>query len=119
MPPNRGTTDPRLLILTEPRQVGKTTFMRSPQAAAQGKGTKTRSLDLEQPTDRAMLPGDDKEIIEAMVYGVDLVLADEFYYLANQGREFKAIFDLGALAGHRTKVVAIGHTHVPSRRAPP
>jgi predicted AAA+ superfamily ATPase len=76
----REIEEPEVLILTGPRQVGKTTLMRALEASAESAGMKTRFLDLEQPADLASLTGGRQEIIDTLVLGVDIVFVDEFYY---------------------------------------
>jgi hypothetical protein len=92
--------------------VGKTTLLRALDAAAREAGKKTRYLDLEQPEDLAALKGDKRQIIEVLTRGVDLVFIDEFYYLEDAGRVFKAIFDRGESRGHRVKIIASGSSSV-------
>jgi uncharacterized protein len=104
--------EPQALILTGPRQVGKTTLMRALEASAKAAGMRTRYLDLEQPSDLASLKGGRKEIIDALVLEVDVVFVDEFYYLEDAGRIFKAIYDRAAAGGRRVKIVASGSSSV-------
>ena len=65
----REIEEPQILILTGPRQVGKTTLLRALDAAAREAGKKTRYLDLEQPDDLAALKGDKRQIIDALTRG--------------------------------------------------
>ena len=108
----REIEEPQVLILSGPRQVGKTTLLRALEAEARRAGMKTRYLDLEQPADLASLRGEEEEIIEALIGGVDIVFVDEFYYLEDAGRFFKAIFDRGATRGRRVKIIASGSSSV-------
>lgn len=104
--------EPQVLILSGPRQVGKTTLLRALEDEVQREGRKTRYLDLEQPADLASLSGDGEEIIEALAGGVDVVFIDEFYYLEDAGRLFKAIYDRGRKRGRTVKIVASGSSSV-------
>jgi len=108
----REMREPQILVLTGARQVGKTTLMRALEADARAAGMRTRFLDLEQPGDLASLRGTGEEIIEAIIGGVDIAFVDEFYYLEDAGRLFKAIFDRNAAGGRRVKIVASGSSSI-------
>ena len=78
-----------------------------------------RYFDLEQPADLARLTGSSSDVLDALTGDVDVVLVDEFYYLEDAGRLFKAIYDRSARPGGRfVKVVISGsssievHTHL-------
>ncbi len=114
----RELQEPQVLVLVGPRQVGKTTLLQHLEADARGEGSRTRYFDLEQPGDLARLTGSASEVVDALTSDVDLVLVDEFYYLEDAGRLFKAIYDRSARTGRRVKVVISGsssieiHTHL-------
>jgi predicted AAA+ superfamily ATPase len=63
----REIKEPQVLILTGPRQVGKTTLIQALDAAARAAGKKTRYLDLEQPEDLAALKGERGETIRGRI----------------------------------------------------
>jgi len=108
----REASQPEIVILTGPRQVGKTTLHRWVEEQARRSGKATRFLDLEQPSDLASLHGGGEEVIAALTRDVDMVFVDDFYYLENAGRIFKAIFDRGERQGRRIKVFASGSSSV-------
>lgn len=89
----REISEPKISILLGARQVGKSTLMRQLQAKAKREGRKTVFFDLEQPPDLNRLTGPDAEVIEKLVSGPDLIFIDEFHYLKNASRIFKAIHD--------------------------
>lgn len=114
----RELAEPEVLVLVGPRQVGKTTLLQALEAEARGAGKRTRYLDLEQPADLARLTGSPSAVLDALRADVDVVFVDEFYYLEDAGRLFKAIYDRSARTGNRVKVVVSGsssveiHTHL-------
>jgi predicted AAA+ superfamily ATPase len=101
-----------------PRQVGKTTLLRRLERDALDSGLRTRYFDLEQPADLTSLTGNRSDILEALTSEIDVVFVDEFYYLEDAGRLFKAIYDRSESSGRRVKVVVSGsssieiHTHL-------
>ncbi|MBI4586070.1 MAG: ATP-binding protein [Planctomycetes bacterium] len=104
--------EPQILILTGPRQVGKTTLLRQLEQDAQKAGKKTRFFDLEQPADLNFLSGDRRSVIQKLVQDADVVFVDEFYYLENAGSIFKAIYDQRSSRKGRIKIVASGSSSV-------
>jgi predicted AAA+ superfamily ATPase len=110
--------EPQVLVLVGPRQVGKTTLLRRLEQDARATGRRTRYFDLEQPADLALLAGGVEKIIDTLTSDVDLVFVDEFYYLEDAGRLFKAIYDRSERSGKPVKVVVSGsssveiHTHL-------
>ena len=62
-------TQPEILILLGPRQVGKTTLLRILEDYAKQRGHKTIFLDLEQPQVLADFNRPDKEIEQDISYG--------------------------------------------------
>ena len=86
-------TQPEILILLGPRQVGKTTLLKMLQEYAHRKGHQTAFFDLEQPQILADFNLSDKEIIQKIVSTGEVIFIDEFQYVANISKIFKAIFD--------------------------
>ena len=86
-------TQPEILILLGPRQVGKTTLLKMLQEFCERKGRKTAFFDLEQPSILAEFNRTDREIIEKIAGSGDVVFIDEFQYVSNISKIFKAIFD--------------------------
>jgi hypothetical protein len=95
---------PEILILLGPRQVGKTTLLRALEKYARGKGYKTAFFDLEQPQVLADFNRPDKEIVQMVRKSGRVVFIDEFQYVRNISRIFKAIYD----SGKKMKIVCSG-----------
>lgn len=86
---------PEVVILLGPRQVGKTTLLRQLEKFAKGKKLKTSFFDLEQPGVLASFNLKESEIYKKLSGAGDVVFIDEFQYLENISRIFKAIYDSG------------------------
>ena len=71
-------TQPEILILLGPRQVGKTTLLKMLQESCEQKGKKTAFFDLEQPSILAEFNRSDKEIIQKIFEAGDVIFIDEF-----------------------------------------
>jgi len=67
--------------------------MRQLESKAKKDKKKTSFYDLEQPDDLKSLVGSTKEIIDTLTKDVDIVFIDEFHYLKNASKIFKAIYD--------------------------
>ncbi|MBI4125642.1 MAG: ATP-binding protein [Deltaproteobacteria bacterium] len=104
----------QITILVGPRQVGKTFLLRELDRRFQKKGLKTAFFDLEQPSDLARFNEPDAQIIEWLSKAGDVIFIDEFHYLKNASKIFKALYDREA----RVKIYASGssaleiHTHL-------
>jgi predicted AAA+ superfamily ATPase len=108
-------SQPEINILLGPRPVGKTTLLRHLEKTVRESGLKSGFFDLEQPQVLAKFNVPDDEIIEMMTgHGEDVVFIDEFQYLANGSKIFKAIFD----APKKIKIICSGssaleiHKHI-------
>lgn len=108
----REFTEPEVLVLVGPRQVGKTTLMRWLEGEARAVSKRTRFLDLEQPADLAALGGGEEDVLAALTTAVDVTFVDEFYYLENAGHLFKAVFDRVEAGGRPVKIVASGSSSI-------
>lgn len=97
-------SQPEIDILLGPRQVGKTTILKELQRIAQTAGHKTAFFDLEQPQTLAEFNLPDKEIIEKITRAGDVIFLDEFQYIQNASKIFKAIFD----SEKKTKIFCSG-----------
>lgn len=95
-------------ILVGARQVGKTFLLKALQKFAETKGLSTAFFDLEQPDDLVKFKGDESEIIKLISGAGDVVFIDEFHYLKNASRIFKAIYD----AGKKVKIYASGSSSI-------
>ena len=95
---------PEINILLGPRQVGKTTLLKQLQEYAEQVGYKTAFSDLEQPQILAEFNLSDKEILEKLTRSGRIIFIDEFQYIENASKIFKAIFD----ADKKIKIICSG-----------
>ena len=86
-------SEPQILILVGPRQVGKTTLLLALEKWVKSQGKRTQFLDLEQPSDLKLILQNEAGDIPFLTNEIDFLFIDEFYYLENAGKIFKAIFD--------------------------
>jgi len=91
-------------IVLGARQVGKSTLLRQLEAKAREEGFPTAFFDLEQPRDLKELSGSDEALIRGLVRKARIVFIDEFHYLRNASKIFKAVYD----SGKRIKIYASG-----------
>lgn len=97
-------THPEIVILLGPRQVGKTTLLKLLQDICDHEGKKTSFFDLEQPQVLADFNRSDQEIICKILESGEVVFIDEFQYVSNISKIFKAIFD----SSQKIKIVCSG-----------
>ncbi len=95
---------PEILILLGARQVGKTTLLRMLEDYARQEGLKTVFFDLEQPQVLAGFNRPDKEIAQMVSESGEVVFVDEFQYVRNISKIFKAVFD----SGKKVKIICSG-----------
>ncbi len=86
-------TEPEISILLGARQVGKSTLMRQLEARAKKAKKKTVFYDLEQPSALNKLSGSNQNVFNELTSGADVIFIDEFHYLKNASKIFKAIYD--------------------------
>ena len=91
-------------IILGARQVGKSTLLRQLQAKAERAGLTTLFFDLEQPSHLQELAGNQEQVIQKLGARSDIVFIDEFHYLKNASKIFKAIYD----SNQKVKVYASG-----------
>ncbi|MBI5699319.1 ATP-binding protein [Candidatus Saganbacteria bacterium] len=91
-------------ILVGARQVGKTFLLKKIEAEAKSQNLKTAFFDLEQPETLSKFNMSDAEIVVLLAEAGDVVFIDEFHYLKNASRIFKALYDKGA----KVKIFASG-----------
>jgi len=101
-------TDPEISILVGARQVGKSTLLRSLQTQAEKKGYRTHFYNLELSTDLQELSGDQKSVLNQLTKNGQVVFIDEFHYLPNAFKIFKALFDSKA----KVKIYASGSSSI-------
>jgi predicted AAA+ superfamily ATPase len=93
-----------ITILIGARQVGKTFLLRKVESEAKSRGLKTAFFDLEQPETLTRVNISDAAIVSMLLESGDVIFIDEFHYLKNASRIFKAIYDRGG----QTKIFASG-----------
>ena len=95
-------------IILGARQVGKSTLLCQLQEKAKKKGLSTLFFDLEQPSHLRELAGDEEEVIQKLVSSSNIVFIDEFHYLKNASKIFKAIYD----SNRKIKIYASGSSSI-------
>lgn len=80
-------------IVIGPRQVGKTTLLKEIGSFCRKNKKKYRYFNLELPADANYFARDFKEVLDDLCNEKGLVLIDEFHYLPNATKLFKAIYD--------------------------
>ncbi len=95
-------------ILLGPRQVGKTFLLRKLERAAKARGMSTSYFDLELPHELRLFNKSDDDLFQMLTHSGDVVFIDEFHYLKNASRIFKAVFD----SGNRAKIVCSGSSSI-------
>lgn len=99
---------PEISILLGPRQVGKTFLLRELQKRARKAGRRTRYYNLEIPSDLRTFNKTDAEVFRLLTENVDVVFVDEFHYLKNASKIFKAVFD----SRKKVKIFASGSSSI-------
>ena len=97
-------TQPEVNILLGARQVGKTTLLHALESYAQSAGYKTAFFDLEQPQVLAEFNRPSQQIIDRLKAAGQIIFIDEFQYLENASKIFKAIYD----GTEKVKIVCTG-----------
>lgn len=105
-------TQPEILILLGPRQVGKTTLLRMLENYASQEGLKAVFFDLEQPQVLADFNCSDKEIGLLICQSGEVVFIDEFQYVRNISKILKAIFD----SKKKVKIICSGSSSLEIHR---
>ena len=84
---------PEINIILGARQVGKTTLLKQLQKIIEQSGHITHFFDLEQPQVLAGFNQNPREIINKIQSSGQTVFIDEFQYIQNASKIFKAIYD--------------------------
>jgi predicted AAA+ superfamily ATPase len=100
--------NPYISILIGPRQVGKSYLLRQIQKECRKMGYSTAFYNLEFSDDLMKFSADEKIIIDMINNGPDVVFIDEFHYLRNATKIFKAVYD----SGRKKKIFASGSSSV-------
>jgi predicted AAA+ superfamily ATPase len=80
-------------IIIGPRQVGKTTLLKELARHCHKNRLKYRYFDLEMPSDANYFAREFQPILADLCKGKQIILIDEFHYLPNATKLFKAIHD--------------------------
>lgn len=97
-----------VVILLGPRQVGKSYILKWLQKGVERDKIKTSFFDLENPETLIKFNQPDKEIFKLLTKSGRVIFLDEFHYLKNASKLFKAIFD----SKHRVKIFASGSSSI-------
>lgn len=84
---------PEIDILLGARQVGKTTLLKELESYAKRAGHRTAFFDLEQPQVLAEFNRSDAELTQKIRNAGRIVFIDEFQYIQNASKIFKAVYD--------------------------
>ncbi len=101
-------SQPEINILLGPRQVGKTTLLKQLKAYAKRARRTPCFFDLEQPQILAQFNSSPTEVIETLKSAGDVIFIDEFQYIQNASKIFKAIYD----AGKNIKIICSGSSSI-------
>ena len=82
-------------IILGPRQVGKTFLLRKLEGYVKDKGLRARYYNLEIPHDLLKFNRPDTDLFDMLTTNIDVIFIDEFHYLPNASKLFKAIYDSG------------------------
>lgn len=105
-------SQPEINILLGPRQVGKTTILKMLQKHIEQQGYKTFFFDLEQPLELAQFNIPDHEVISKIKQSGDFIFIDEFQYIENASKVFKAIYD----SNFKIKLICSGSSSIEIHR---
>lgn len=83
----------KILILLGARQVGKSFLMQELENEVLNEEKKVRFFNLEIPNDSRFFAQDEVELYKNLTKNLDFVFIDEFHYLDNATKLFKAIYD--------------------------
>lgn len=96
--------DNAVSIIAGPRQVGKTFLLKKLMREAAAMGKKTAYYNLELPGDLRLFNGTDEQVYDRLVASGQAVFIDEFHYIKNASKIFKAVYD----SGKAVKIYASG-----------
>ncbi|MBN2770727.1 MAG: ATP-binding protein [Spirochaetes bacterium] len=95
-------------ILLGPRQVGKTFLLLELCNIYKNNGLRTKYYNLEIPSHSIEFNKNENELFEMLTADVDVVFIDEFHYLKNASKLFKAIYD----SDKKIKIYASGSSSI-------
>lgn len=96
--------EPFISILLGARQVGKSTLLKKLEREAQKRGAKTVYFNLELSSDLVEFSGTHDDVVKKLSSQSGVIFIDEFHYLKNASKIFKAIYD----SGLKIKIYASG-----------
>ncbi|MCE2928301.1 MAG: ATP-binding protein [Candidatus Caenarcaniphilales bacterium] len=99
----------RILFLFGARQVGKTSLMQELANFSKKKNKTIKYYNLELPNDSRYFAQDTADLYESLTKNVDYIFIDEFHYLKNATKLFKAIYDDTKL---NIKIIASGSSAI-------
>jgi hypothetical protein len=99
-------------IILGPRQVGKTFLLRKLEGYVKDKGLRARYYNLEIPHDLLQFNRPDTDLFDMLTTNIDVIFIDEFHYLPNASKLFKAIYD----SGIKVKIFASGSSSIEIHR---
>lgn len=105
----------KIMILLGARQVGKTYLMQELENHLLNEEKKSKFFNLELPEDSRFFAQDELELYKNLVKDCDYLFIDEFHYLKNATKLFKAIYDDRK---NKIKIIASGssaleiHSHL-------
>jgi len=80
-------------VIIGPRQVGKTTLLKTIQSHCRKQSIRCRYFDLEMPSAANYFARSSQEVLNDLSKAKQTVLIDEFHYFPNATKLFKAIYD--------------------------
>ena len=95
-------------IILGPRQVGKTYLLRKLESHVKNNGFRAKYYNLEIPHDLLQFNRPDTDLFEMLTTNIDVIFIDEFHYLSNASKLFKAVYD----SGKKVKIVASGSSSI-------
>ncbi len=91
-----------VVILLGPRQVGKSYILKWLKGRIEKQRIKTSFFDLENPETLLRFNRSDTEVFKLLTESGRVIFIDEFHYLKNASKLFKAVYD----SKHRVKIFA-------------
>lgn len=97
-----------VIILLGPRQVGKSYILKWLKKKFEKEEIQTTFFDLENPDTLIQFNQPDTEVFKLLTKSGRIIFMDEFHYLKNASKLFKAVYD----SKHRVKIFASGSSSI-------
>lgn len=97
-----------VVILLGPRQVGKSYILKWLKKRMEKEKVRTSFFDLENPQTLIRFNQPDTEVFKLLTKSGRIIFIDEFHYLKNASKLFKAVYD----SKHRVKIFASGSSSI-------